>query len=463
MTDRGVKQMEINNKQYLFEKMKVSKAVLYLAIPTIISQLITIVYNWADTLFVGQLGDTNMIASITICHPIFMITTAIANLLGIGGASAISRALGEKKFEKIKKIASFSLYTTLLVSLIFSFLVFFFQEPLLVFLGDTPNTSIFTKQYLFWVIILGALPTILNSTLAHLVRSIGKSRQASLGISLGAIINILLDPLFIFLFGMQVEGAAIATFISNILATIYFILLLFKDRKQNILDFNIKNLKIKDKVAFDVLGSGLSSFLLSLMAVCSNISINKLMSNIEEAAISAVSIAKKVDLCVIAFTMGLAQGILPLVGYNYAAQNYLRMKKIIHFSIFITLGFSLICLILFFVFPRPIVSIFIRDDATIHYATNFLRIMCISMPLTAIIFIANSVFQATKQNGKALTLILLRKGLIDIPLMIVLNNVIPIYGVILSQPIVDSFAGIIAIILYLIFLKQEKKKTNSLA
>lgn len=455
--------MEISSKQYLFEKMKVSKAVLYLAIPTIISQLITIVYNWADTLFVGQLGDTNMIASITICHPIFMITTAIANLLGIGGASAISRALGEKKFEKIKKIASFSLYTTLLVSLIFSFLIFLFQEPLLVFLGDTPNTGIFTKQYLFWVIILGALPTILNSTLAHLVRSIGKSKQASLGISLGAIINILLDPLFIFLFGMQVEGAAIATFISNILATIYFILLLFKDRKQSILDFNIKNLKIKDKVAFDVLGSGLSSFLLSLMAVCSNISINKLMSTVEEAAISAVSIAKKVDLCVIAFTMGLAQGILPLVGYNYAAQNYLRMKKIIHFSILITLGFSLICLILFFVFPRPIVSIFIRDDATIHYATNFLRIMCSSMPLTAIIFIANSVFQATKQNGKALTLILLRKGLIDIPLMIALNNVIPIYGVVLSQPIVDSFAGIIAIILYLIFLKQEKKKTNSLA
>lgn len=463
MIGRGVKQMEISSKQYLFEKMKVSKAVLYLAIPTIISQLITIVYNWADTLFVGQLGDTNMIASITICHPIFMITTAIANLLGIGGASAISRALGEKKFEKIKKIASFSLYTTLLVSLIFSFLIFLFQEPLLVFLGDTPNTGIFTKQYLFWVIILGALPTILNSTLAHLVRSIGKSKQASLGISLGAIINILLDPLFIFLFGMQVEGAAIATFISNILATIYFILLLFKDRKQSILDFNIKNLKIKDKVAFDVLGSGLSSFLLSLMAVCSNISINKLMSTVEEAAISAVSIAKKVDLCVIAFTMGLAQGILPLVGYNYAAQNYLRMKKIIHFSILITLGFSLICLILFFVFPRPIVSIFIRDDATIHYATNFLRIMCSSMPLTAIIFIANSVFQATKQNGKALTLILLRKGLIDIPLMIALNNVIPIYGVVLSQPIVDSFAGIIAIILYLIFLKQEKKKTNSLA
>lgn len=452
--------MEIDDKQYLFEKMKVSKAVLYLAVPTIISQLITIVYNWADTLFVGQLNDTNMIASITICHPIFMITTAIANLLGIGGASAISRSLGEKKLERIKKISSFSLYTTLLISILFSILIFLFQDPLLTFLGDTPNTSGFTKQYMFWVIILGALPTIMNSTLSHLVRSIGKSRQASIGVSLGAIINILLDPIFIFALGLQVEGAAIATFISNLLATLYFSILLLKDRKKNILNFSIKNFKIKEKVALDVIGSGLSSFLLSLMAVCSNASINKLMSNVEEAAISAVSIAKKVDLCVIAFTMGLAQGILPLVGYNYAAKNRSRMKKIIHFSTFITLIFSLMCLILFFIFPKPIVSIFIRDDATIHYATAFLRIMCISMPLTAIIFIANSVFQATKQNGKALILILLRKGLIDIPLMIVLNRFIPIYGIVLSQPIVDSFAGIIAIILYIIFLKQEKKKIN---
>lgn len=451
--------MEIDNKQYLFEKMKVPKAVLYLAVPTIISQLITIVYNWADTFFVGQLNDTNMIASITICHPLFMVTTAIANLFGIGGASAISRALGQKEYNKIKKISSFSLYGAMIISLLFSLLVLLFKEPLLFILGDTESTSSFTKQYLFWVIILGALPTIISSTLAHLVRSTGKAKQASFGISLGAIINIILDPIFIFIFKLGVEGAAIATFISNILATIYFAILLIYDHKKSILDFSIKNLTQKERVAFDVLGSGLSSFLLTSMAVCSNTAINKLMSNVEAAAISAVSIAKKVDLCVIAFTMGLAQGILPLVGYNYASKDHLRMKKIINFSGLITIGFSVICVILFSIFPRPLVSIFIKDETTVNYASVFLRMMCISMPLTAIIFIANSVFQATKQNSKALTLILLRKGLIDIPLMILLNHFIPVYGVILSQPIVDSCSGIIAIILYIVFIKQQKKKS----
>lgn len=451
--------MEMDNKQYLFEKMKVPKAVLYLAVPTIISQLITIIYNWADTFFVGQLNDTNMIASITICHPLFMVTTAIANLFGIGGASAISRALGQKEYNKIKKISSFSLYGSIIVALLFSLLVLLFKEPLLFILGDTASTSSFTKQYLFWVIILGALPTIISSTLAHLVRSTGKAKQASFGISLGAIINIILDPIFIFVFKMGVEGAAIATFISNILATIYFVILLISNHKKSILDFSIKNLTQKEKVAFDVLGSGLSSFLLTSMAVCSNTAINKLMSNVEAAAISAVSIAKKVDLCVIAFTMGLAQGILPLVGYNYASKDHLRMKKIINFSGLITIGFSVICVILFSIFPRPLVSIFIKDETTVNYASDFLTMMCISMPLTAIIFIANSVFQAAKQNGKALTLILLRKGLVDIPLMIFLNRIIPVYGVVLSQPIVDSCSGIIAIILYIVFIKQQKKKS----
>lgn len=452
--------MQVDNKQYLFEKMKVSKAVLYLAVPTIISQLITIIYNWADTFFVGKLNDTNMIAAVTICHPLFMITTAIANLFGIGGASAISRSLGEKDYEKVKKISSFSLYFSILISILFSLIILIFKNPLLNFLGDTENTSEFTTQYLFWVIILGSLPTILSSTLAHLVRSTGKSKQASIGISLGGIVNIILDPIFIFYFKLGVTGAAIATFTSNILSTIFFIFIIVKSNDK-ILDFNINNFKIKKKVSTDVLGSGLSSCLLTLMAVCSNASINKLLSTVNEAAISGVSIAKKVDLCVVAFTMGLAQGILPLVGYNYASNNKIRMKKVINFSFIITFTFSIICLIIFCIFPKPLVSIFINDDMTVKYASDFLKIMCLSMPLTSIIFIANSIFQATKQNKKALTLILLRKGIIDIPLMIILNHFIPIYGVVISQPIIDSFAGTIAIILYFIFLKQEKKKINT--
>ena len=310
---------------------------------------------------------------------------------------------------------------------------------------------------MFWVVVIGALPTVFSATLAHLIRATGKATQASIGITIGAVTNIILDPIFIFVFKLEIAGAAIATCISNAIACIYFIIYLCKNKDNSVLNFNLKNLLIKTKVAGDILLSGLSSFLMMLMAIFSNASINKLMSNYSAAAISGVSIAKKVDLCIIAFAQGLTNGILPLIGYNYASGDKIRMKKIIKFSMTVVLTFSITCVIIFSLIPKPLVSIFIKDPETINYASKFLRILCLSMPLTSLIFIFNTVFQATKQNGKALITILLRKGVIDIPLMIGLNLLIPIYGVVMSQPLVDVIGATIATILYISYLKKEKK------
>ncbi len=203
--------------------------------------------------------------------------------------------------------------------------------------------------------------------------------------------------------------------------------------------------------------SGLSSFMMSLMAICSNASINKLMSTYSAAAISGVSVAKKIDLCIIAFAQGLSNGILPLVAYNFASKNKMRMKQIIKFSMVTLLTFSISCVIIFSLFPKVLVSIFIKDLDTVKFGSQFLRILCLSMPFTSLIFMFNTVFQATKQNGKALTTILLRKGIVDIPLMIWLNMLIPIYGVVMSQPIVDTLGATIAITLYIFYLRKEKK------
>ena len=447
------------DRKFLFENEKVSKAVLTLAIPTIISQLITIIYNWADTFFVGQLNNTYQMAAVTICHPAFMMCTAFANLIGIGGANVISRAMGANKIDRAKKTSTSCLLFVFLFSIIYSIVIFLIREPLLLnLLGADETTIEYCYDYMFWVVVIGGLPTILSATLAHLIRSTGKATQSSIGITIGAVLNIILDPIFIFVFGLEIEGAAIATCISNAVACIYFIIYLILQKKDTIiLDFNPQNLKIKSKVSLDILSSGLSSFLMLLMAIFSNASINKLMSSYSAAAISGVSIAKKVDLCIIAFAQGLANGILPLVGYNFASGDKKRMNKIIKFSMILVLTFSISCIVLFFLFPRPIVSIFIKDIETINFASSFLRILCLSMPLTAIIFIFNTVFQATKQNGKALVTILLRKGIVDIPLMIALNIVIPIYGVVMSQPIVDVIGAIIAIVLYISYINKEKK------
>lgn len=449
--------MATDNKLYLFEKAKIPKAVLYLAIPTIISQLITIIYNWADTFFVGQLNNTNQLAAVTICHPAFMMTTALANLLGIGGASAISRALGEQNYNKIKKVSTVSFLGMILVSIIYSLVVLIFREPLLYILGADSLTFDYSNDYLFWVVIIGTLPSVLNYGLGHLIRSTGKAKIASIGIAIGGIINIILDPLFIFGFDLEIVGAAIATCISNFIACVFFIVYLYIARKNSILSFSPINLKVDDKVTSDIILSGISGFLLTLMAIFSNASINNLMSSYSPAAISGVSIAKKIDLCIIAFSQGLAHGILPLVGYNYASKNYIRMKKVSSFTMTVAIVFATTCVIIFSIFPKPLVSLFIKDADTISYASRFLQIMCLSMPLTSLIFIFNSIFQATKETGRALTTILLRKGVVDIPIMILLNHFIPIYGVVMSQPLVDITGSIIAIILYITFLKKQKK------
>lgn len=448
--------METNKKTYLFEKMKVPSAVFTLAVPTIISQLITLIYNWTDTFFVGQLQDTYQMAAVTICHPAFMVSTAIANLFGVGGASAISRALGNKNETRIKKISTFCLLYAIITSIVYSLIILSFKTPLLYFLGADATTINYCEEYLLWVVIIGSLPTVVSSTFSHLVRSTGKARQASIGIAIGGIINIILDPIFIFALNLQVAGAAIATCISNIIGCIYFIIYLLATKKNSILNFNFKNIFLKEKVAFDVISTGISSALLSSMAILSNASINKLMSDYSPAAISGVSIAKKVDLCVIAFAQGMSQGILPLVEYNFASKNIKRMNNIIRFSIIVIISFATCCTITFSIFPTTLVSIFIKDPETTLYASQFLRILCLSMPLTSLIFMFNTIFQATKETKRALATILLRKGTIDVPLMMVLNYFIPLYGVIISQPLVDCIGSTVAIILYITYLKKQR-------
>ncbi len=451
--------MEITKeKQFLFEKEKIYKAVLTLAIPTIISQLITIIYNWADTFFVGQLNDTFQMAAVTICHPAFMMCTALANLIGIGGANVISRAMGANNLNRIKKASTLCIIFTIIFSIIYSIFIYIFREPFLLnVLGADDTTILYCYDYIFWVVVIGTLPTVLNAVMAHLIRATGKAINASIGITIGAVLNIILDPIFIFVLKMDVAGAALATCISNAVGCIYFIIYLRITRKNQILCFKLTNILEKEKVSVDLLTSGLSSFMMSLMAICSNASINKLMSTYSAAAISGVSVAKKIDLCIIAFAQGLSNGILPLVAYNFASKNKMRMKQIIKFSMVTLLTFSISCVIIFSLFPKVLVSIFIKDLDTVKFGSQFLRILCLSMPFTSLIFMFNTVFQATKQNGKALTTILLRKGIVDIPLMIWLNMLIPIYGVVMSQPIVDTLGATIAITLYIFYLRKEKK------
>lgn len=227
-------------EEILFEEAPVGRAVLSLMIPTVISQLITVIYNMADTFFIGQIGDPNQVAAVSLCMPMFVFLTGLANLFGIGGSSLMSRSLGTNDHQKAKRTAAFSIWTAIVVSLLYGMVLFGTRSIILPMVGADAQTYEFCCQYIFWTITIGAVPTVLNQELAHLVRAEGHSAQASFGLALGGVLNIILDPILILLAGLETAGAAIATMVSNVLATLYFISLLVKRRNTTDIRFTLK-------------------------------------------------------------------------------------------------------------------------------------------------------------------------------------------------------------------------------
>lgn len=214
---------EISEKE-IFETMPVYKAVAALAVPTIISQIVSIIYNLADTFFIGQMGNPYMVAAATLVYPWFSLLTALGNLFGIGGSSRVSRLLGAKRQDEIKYVSSFCFYGGIAVTCLFSIVSFCFRTSLLEFLGASEENMVYSETYLVWVVVLGGIPTMTGMTLAHFLRGEGHARLASTGIMLGGILNLFFDPLFIYGLHMGFMGAAAATALSNLLSMLFFLL-----------------------------------------------------------------------------------------------------------------------------------------------------------------------------------------------------------------------------------------------
>lgn len=438
----------------LFAEVPVQKAVIRLAVPTIISQLITVIYNMADTFFIGRLGDPNQVAAATLAMPLFIFLTAFANLFGIGGASTISRCLGAGKPEKARRISSFCIWAAIAVSFCYGVAVALLRHKLLPLLGANEATSAFCASYIFWTVGVGATPTVLNAALAHLIRSEGYSRQASFGVAMGGILNIILDPIFIFAFKMEIAGAAIATMLSNVLATAYFFAFLYKNRKSSVVTPNPKCFTLRQGIPAEVVTVGLPSFIMTLMSTLSNLSLNKIISGHSNEAVAGMGIAKKIDLIAFAIAQGITQGTLPLIGYNFSAGKRKRMIAALKAVLIDALVVALAGMALMFFGAKAITRCFISDATTVEHGRVFLRIVCLACPTTALNFLCITIFQATGKRLQPLILSLLRKGGLDIPLMLLFNRLVGIRGVAWSTPLADALALIISAALILPYLKK---------
>jgi multidrug efflux pump len=450
-----------NTENELFEKKPVTAAVLSLVVPTVISQLVTVLYNMADTFFIGQTGDPNQVAAANLCMPMFFLLTGFANLFGIGGSSLISRCLGIGDREKAKHAAAFSIWTSVFVSFCYGVVIYLIRPVLLQAFGANEGTYEFSSQYLFWTIFIGAIPTVLSAEFAHLIRAEGFSKQASFGMTLGAMLNVILDPIFITTLGMQIAGAALATMLSNLISVAYFLHHLIRRRQNTAIVLNPKYYTLAERIPSEVLLTGLPSAFMSLMSSFSNITLNKLMASYSNEAIAGVGIAKKIDMLAFGIATGMSQGVVPLIGYNFSARNFSRMKKAIKTTFLLSLGVAIFSAVLLFTCAYPIVKSFINDAATVEYGQRFQRIICITGPCISVTLIIITVFQSIGKKAQPLLLSLLRKGGLDIPFMFLMNALLGVNGIVWATPIADCGAMLIAVLFFLPFWNNLKDSSDS--
>lgn len=449
--------MQDGSRTDVFQSASIPRAVTNLAIPTIVSQLVAMVYNLADTFFVGQMGDPNKVAAVSLVFPAYCTLVALANLFGVGGSSLISRSLGAQNPARAKQTAAFCFYSAGTVTLLYSLVVLTTKRSFLRLLGANVDTEAFAGDYIMWVLVVGGLPTVMGLLFGHLVRSEGGAKQASIGMSLGGVLNIILDPIFIFPLDLGVKGAAIATMVSNVVTVVYFSRYLCRVRGKTVVSVRPKNLVIERELAVSVISVGLPAALQTFLSVISNTVLNNLAAAYSAAAVAAVGIVKKIDMLPMNVTGGLSQGVLPFIGYNYAAKRYDRVKKVNGFTRLLAVSFSLLCVVAFELWAEKIVRLFIGDAETVRLGATFLRILCLATPMMAMSFLITTMFQATGKGKQALAISVFRKATIDVPLMFLMNRLVPLYGLLWVQPIVDTLSVGLSFSLYRTFMADLKR------
>lgn len=437
-----------NSKTELFESMPIPKAVVTLSVPSVISSLVMVIYSLADTFFVGMMNDPVQNAAVTLAAPLLLAFNAVNNLFGIGSSSMMSRALGRKDYDTVYRSSAFGFYASLICSLLFSLLYGVLQSPILVMLGANAETIQATADYLFWTVLLGSAPSILNVVLAYLVRAEGSSLHASIGTMCGCLLNMVLDPIFILPWGLNLgaAGAGCATCLSNTVACLYFFVLLFVKRGKTYVCIKPSMFRPSKQIVKGVCGVGIPASIQNLLNVTGMTILNNFTSAYGSDPVAAMGIAQRVNIVPFQIAMGFSQGIMPLISYNYTSGNIKRMKKTFMFTAKISLGFILAVMLTFVFAAEPIISMFMKNESIVAYGAAFQRGFCFALPFLCIDFLALGVFQSCGMGMKSFIFAVVRKIVLEIPALFVLNWLFPLYGLAYAQFVAELILGTIAVV-----------------
>ena len=426
----------------LMGSLAVPKAVAQMAVPSVISSLVTVVYNMADTFFVGQTGDPLQVAAVSLTNPIFILMMAFANMFGMGGSAVLSMAMGEKNEARVRQASSFVTYASLLVGVMFAVILIVFMDPILAVFGANAETYDFARGYTLHIA-WGAPFIIWSAAASFIVRAEGASREAMVGSMIGTIANIILDPIFITNLGQGTAGAAIATSIGNIMASAYYLWYFLK--KSRVLSIRLSDFTWRERFFSRICSAGLPTAIFSALMSVSTIVLNQMLVVYGNAPVAAIGIVFKANMFITFLQMGLANGVQPLLGYNYGAGNMARFCQVERFTKKCCLVVGVLATALYFVLREPIIRIFIDDDQVVAYGVQMLIAYMVSGPVIGILFVNMNCMQSVGHALGATVLSILRQGVLLIPLLYLLEAFLGLNGIIFGQSVTDYIAVILSV------------------
>ncbi len=448
-------------KVELFERTPINRAVMSLSLPTIASSLVMVLYSLADTYFVGMLDNSIESSAVALAAPLLLAFNAVNNLFGVGSSSMMSRALGRRDYETVYRTSAFGFYCSLISALVFSAAFTVFKGPFLNILGADADTAEATGRYLKWTVTFGAAPSILNVVMAYMVRSEGSALHASIGTMSGCFLNIILDPIFILPWGLNMgaAGAGLATFISNCAACLYFFVLLTLRRGKTYVSVSPANFRWQRDIVLGVCAVGVPASIQNLLNVTGMTILNNFTSVYGPDAVAAMGITQKINMVPVQIALGFSQGIMPLVGYNYASGDVERMKKSILFAGRIVVAFMAAVCVGYYLGAGWLSGLFMKNPAVVNYGARFLRGFCLAMPFLCVDFLGVGVFQSCGLGKNALLFALLRKIVLEIPALYILNALFPLYGLAYAQftaEVVLSVAAVVVVMRLIRKLERER-------
>lgn len=439
--------MQGNTKNIeIFRDAPVSKAVISNVIPSIISMIMVLVYNLADTVFIGQTKNDYMVAAVSIATPVFLLFMAVGMLFGIGGTSLISRMLGEERHEEAKKVSSFCYWTGLVVGIVSMVIIFVFAEPICRAVGASNDTIKYAKQYL-QIVSIGIPFLIVSNAFSNIIRAEGNAKIAMQGMVVGNLVNIVLDPIMILYFGWNVAGAAVATVLGNLYSAVYYTKHMVS--KKCILSIKPSDYQAKNGVLAGVFAIGIPASLNSILMSASNIVINNVMMGFGDMAVAGLGAAMKVNMIVVMLLIGLGTGVQPLLGYCFGAGNKKRYMAVLRFSLMLALGLSLIMTLICYIFALDLVKVILDDPAALDFGRSFSRIYILSGPIMGVLFVMINAIQSTGAALPSLILSISRQGLLYMPILYTFTKIFDEARMMaLAQPVTDYLAALVAIILF---------------